>query len=172
MQKELLEILKARLDGCRKIALLGVGAELRGDDGAGMAVVHKLRELARKHPFVVLEFEAFEGSNAPENATCFINAFSPKQIVIVDAADMGLAVGATKEIPVEEISGADFSTHTLPMKVVTDYLTQTTGATITIIGMQPKALEFDTLLSDEMEAGVESFVSAFFSLLKDIDAKL
>ena len=172
MQKDLLETLKARLDGCGKIALLGVGAELRGDDGAGMAVVHKLRELTRKQPFIALEFEAFEGANAPENATCFINAFSPRQIVIIDAADIGLAVGAVREIPVGEISGTAFSTHTLPMKVVTDYLAQTTGATITIIGMQPKALEFDAPLSGEMEMGVENFVSVFFSLLKDIDAKL
>ncbi|NVN93071.1 MAG: hydrogenase 3 maturation endopeptidase HyCI [Desulfuromonadales bacterium] len=171
MHTQLVEILKTRLDGCRRLALLGVGSELRGDDAAGVLVVREMRELLANAPFDYLEFEGFEGANAPENVTGYIKAFGPDHILLVDAAEIGASIGECREIAIAEISETLFSTHTLPMKVVTDYLEQATGAVITVLGMQPGCVDFDAAPTPEIRAGVETFSHCLYELLREFDLK-
>jgi len=169
MQRKLAEILKTRLDGCRRLAVLGVGSELRGDDAAGVLVVRELRELVSESSFRHLEFEGFEGANAPENMTGFIKSFKPTHILLVDAADIGAAVGECQEIAVSEISEILFSTHTLPMKVITDYLEQSTGAVITILGIQPGCVDFDSAPTPEIKSGASKLSCCLYEVLKELD---
>lgn len=172
MPKPMMETLKTSLEGCRRVALLGIGSELCGDDAAGMLLVRELRKLVDKGPFHFLELECFEGANAPENMTGFINSYRPTHILVVDAAEMGLATGECREIPVSGISDITFSTHTLPLKVITDYLEQATGAVITVIGMQPGSLDFDAPPSREIRAGVDKLSIDLYALLREADENL
>jgi len=169
MQRQLVEMLKARLDGCRRLAVLGVGSELRGDDAAGVLLVRELRELVFREPFRYLEFEGFEGANAPENMTGFIKSFKPTHILLVDAAEIGVSVGECREISVAEISDVLFSTHTLPMKVVTDYLEQATGAVITVLGVQPGSVDFDSAPTIEIRDGIRKLSCSVHEVLKSYD---
>ncbi len=99
--RKVTETLKKCLDGCRRVAVLGVGSELRGDDAAGVLVVRDLRNLVSERPFSSLVFEGFEGANAPENMTGFITSFKPTHILVIDAAEIGASTGECREIPVD-----------------------------------------------------------------------
>ena len=153
-----MQILEKRLhkllEGCRRIAVLGIGSDLRSDDAAGVLLVRQLQAAVQAHPFQNLQFEAFEGANAPENATGFISAFKPTHILLVDAAEIGAPVGQFREICAEEILDICFSTHTLPLKIIIDYLKQATGAAVSVIGIQPGNLDFAGETTPEIEAGV------------------
>lgn len=163
--------LKNRLEGCQRLALLGIGSELRGDDGAGILAVRQLRSLVSRRPFTSVRFEGFEGGSAPENVTGFISAFKPTHIILVDAADIGAPAGTFREIPPAEIPDISFSTHTLPLSIVVNYLAGATGATITVIGIQPASLIFDTPLSSPVKRGVGHLSRLLHETISAVDTE-
>ncbi len=161
--------LKSRLEGCRRLALLGIGSELCADDGAGILLVRSLRSLICRQPFNSIVFEGFEGGNAPENATGFIAAFKPTHILMVDAAQIGAAVGEFREILPAEIPDTCFSTHTLPLKIIVDYLGRTTGAVVSVIGIQPGNLDFGNSPTPEVRQGVRRLMRLLHSVMDECD---
>jgi hydrogenase 3 maturation protease len=158
-----------RLEGCSRIALLGVGCELRGDDAAGLLLVRELAIMVRKRPFSRLQFEGFEGGNAPENATGFIKGFRPSHIIVADAADISLPPGEWREINPEDINGISFSTHTLPMGIITEYLQQATAAAISIIGIQPGNLDFGRPPTEALKRGVRGLSRQLYGIMRECD---
>jgi len=142
--------LKKRLPDSGRIALLGVGSELRGDDAAGLLVAEYLRKSSAKN-IKLKNLKVFFGSTAPENLTGEIKKFKPAFLVIVDSADMDRSPGAVKLISLDEIGGISFCTHQLPLKILTDYLVQSIGCEILIIGIQPGKIDFGAPLSKEVK---------------------
>ena len=132
--------LLATLRPARSIAVVGVGSDLRGDDVVGLLVVRALRTAlaSARHP----AFRLFEGGTAPENLTGEILRFRPSHILLADAADLGLKPGAVSLIEPEDAGGVSFSTHVLPLKILTDYLAQSFPCRIVIIGIQPGRIDF------------------------------
>lgn len=157
--------LKKILEGCSRIAVLGIGSELCADDAAGMLLVRELRSMVAAQPFESLAFEGFEGGNAPENTTGFISAFKPTHILLVDAAEIGASIGEYREIPAEEIPDVCFSTHTLPLKIIVDYLGKATGAIVSVIGIQPGNLDFGNQPTPEIQNGVKRLVHLLHEVL-------
>ncbi len=93
-----------------RFAILGIGNDLKGDDGVGWYVVDKLRE----------EFEKDENllivkTSVPENHVKEISDFAPRMLIIVDAADFKKSPGKIKSIKGYEISKSFVSTHTTPL---------------------------------------------------------
>jgi len=161
--------LRKLLEGCRRLAVLGIGTELRGDDAAGILLVRQLQAMVAAQPFGSLVFEGFEGGNAPENATGFISAFKPTHILLVDAAEIGAPAGECREIPGEEIPDVCFSTHTLPLKIIIDYLKQATGAVVAVIGIQPASLDFGRQPTSEIKDGVERLKHLLHRVMGEFD---
>ncbi len=151
--QRLIQGLKSRLKSARRIALLGVGSELRGDDAVGIMVADSLARSCRSR-----KFKAFLGHTAPENLTGEIRAFKPTHLVIVDAAEMGKKAGEAALIDLDNLSGITFSTHQLPIKVLADYLTKDVGCEISVIGVQPKQLKFDSPASKEIVSAARQLV--------------
>jgi hydrogenase 3 maturation protease len=86
--------LKAFLKGSTRVALLGVGSELCGDDAAGIMVARRLKSSCRKKSGIAVFF----GFSAPENLTGPIKKFAPERLIIVDAASFKSKPGAIKII--------------------------------------------------------------------------
>jgi len=141
------------------VVLLGIGSELRSDDGAGIRVAERVEAL--RLPGVT----ALAGGSAPENLTGEIRRLSPSLLIIVDAADMALPPGTVRLLEPAEIGGMAFSTHTLPLTVLADYLQKETGCSVLILGIQPRSLEFDGALSAEAASAVEEIVQALLTCL-------
>lgn len=144
--------LKASLEGWRRIAFLGIGSELRGDDAAGPKVLERLEAALAGGGDIAF----FHGGSAPENLTGAIRDFNPTHLVVIDAADLGMKPGSFRVIGAREIGGASFSTHSLPIPIILGYLRSTMKSREIVIGIQPGSLEFDSPVTAPVAAAVES----------------
>jgi len=162
--------LKTNLRNADRIAILGIGSDLRGDDAAGVLVA---RKLAHALSASRSRAAAFDGGTAPENLTGEIIRFirggaadSTGHIVLVDAADMKSKPGALRLLVPRQIRGMSFSTHQLPLNVLTDYLHQSLGCPITIIAVQPANTAFGDAICPAVTAAVTHVVSALRGAIK------
>ncbi len=149
---DLKELLKNKLTRARRIAVLGIGSEFRGDDAAGSLIAEKLskKKLSRKN----ITVGVFNGATAPENLTGEIKRFKPTHLIIIDAVDFKHKAGSIIVMDPQAIDGATFSTHTLPAKILSDYLSDATKCTTTIIGIQAKSLLFGSSMSKSVASSV------------------
>jgi len=156
--------LKSELVGAKKVAVLGVGSELRADDNAGMLAAQELENSSKdisKH----IQFQVFFGHTAPENLSGEIRKFEPGHVVIIDAADMEKKPGEISIFTPESAGGISFSTHKLPIKVLAQYLSQSFECRVIIIGIQPKTLDFGKDVSKEVKKAVGEVAHAIQEIL-------
>jgi hydrogenase 3 maturation protease len=169
--------LAARLKGAVRVAVLGVGSELRGDDIAGILVLESLKKAVTRPqssrrlnvgylPRRDVKLKTFEGSTAPENLTGEIKAFKPTHLIIVDTADIGEEPGAVLLLRADEVGrGISFSTHKIPPKMLIDYFTHSLKCEIVIIGIQPKSIGFGKKVSKPVIASSGSVASSILEAL-------
>jgi hydrogenase 3 maturation protease len=138
-----------RRAGGRPVVVLGVGAELRSDDAAGVRVAAELARMSL--PGV----RALDGGSAPENCTAEIRKLDPSHLIIVDSAHMGAPPGEVRLIEPADIGGASFGTHSLPLSVLVDYIQREIGCRVAVIGIQPVSLAFGEGMSPEVSAAVQ-----------------
>ena len=151
----------AQRPGGRRVVVLGVGSELRSDDAAGVRVC---AALART---LLSGVHTLDGGSAPENCTAAIRHLAPSHLIIVDAADLAQAPGTIRVIECADIGSAGFGTHALPLSVLADYLQKEVGCRVTVIGIQPKSLEFGLTMSAEVSAAVAETVHALRECLRE-----
>jgi len=138
-------LLEGRLEGATRLAILGVGSELRSDDIAGILVARRLKvALGGREEILVVE-----GGTAPENFTGEILRFEPSHLVVVDCAELGAPPGSLRLFPVQEMGGLSSSTHSLPLSIILDYMEARHPFEPLVIGIQPRGLAFDGRPSDE-----------------------
>lgn len=140
----------------QRVAILGMGNELDGDDAAGIMVVRRLQTLlaGRKDVLVI------DGGNAPESYTGKLRPFGADFVLLVDGADMGAAPGTVAWLDWEDTCGLSGSTHTLPLHVLARYLTMEFGCQVALMGIQIQHLNM-TLgdpLSPPVAAAVDEVV--------------
>ncbi len=160
-------LLKKKLHNARRVSVLGVGSTLRGDDAAGMLIADEIesyRKKTKKGKVVQVLF----GETAPENFTGNIRRFNPTHLIIVDCAEVKKKPGSVFLLDVENITGITFSTHSLPLKIMTDYLLKDMTCEIIIIGIQPKSLQFNTPCSAQIKKSVKDVSSALKEVLNKI----
>ena len=155
-------LLKTRLKGPGKIALLAVGSELRGDDAAGLMVAAAVAKKTSSR-----RLKIFLGATAPENLTGEIRAFGPKHIIIVDTAEMKEPPGTVLLLKPEDLSkDITFSTHKMPAEVLIEYFIKSLGSSITFIGIQPATLKFGAKASADVRRSANEVASAIVSSLE------
>ncbi len=120
--------------------LMGIGNELRRDDGVGMYVARKFREEG---------WQTLECATVPENFTGIVRRARPELLLIVDAADMGLEPGVVRIIPPEKIRDVGIGTHQISIEHLIRFLQDDAGK-IVFIGIQPA----DTGDGEGISAGV------------------
>ena len=145
MQKTLINVrknLRERFRKAERTAILGVGSELMGDDGAGMLAAQKIHERLNKL-FTDKRAKVFFGATTPENLTGEIRNYNPTHVIIIDSADLGEKLGSITLLSPEQENCASCSTHRLPLKLLTNYLHNSLRCESTIIAIQPEMLGFD-----------------------------
>lgn len=163
---DLTKFLKNRLTGARRVAVLGIGSELRSDDVAGVLAAGEIERLlarSRKKGRV----KVFLGSTAPENLTGEIKAFKPGHIIIIDTIEMDEKPGTVMAVPTSEVaSGVTFSTHKMPAKILADYFIKSLKCGITMVGIQPANLEFGDSVSPAVRKAAKYVAGTIFSAAK------
>ena len=161
------QILKNKLRGAKKIAILGIGSDLRADDAAGvLAMESAAKRLKRSGK--ARNVRAFNGATAPENLTGVIKRFAPGRIIIIDAAEMGQKPGTILVADPADVGGATFSTHTMPAKILAEYFLKSFKCVIIIIGIQPKSVAFGGKVCREVKAAVRIVSDAIVDALKKV----
>jgi hydrogenase 3 maturation protease len=138
-----------------RVAVVGVGQRLRGDDGAGSAVARRLAALAGPALRVV------DAGHAPENCLGPIVRFGPDAILFIDAARGGLAPGELTWLRPDEADGRGGSTHTLSLEMLASYLSAETGAAVHVLGIEPGEMAFGEGLSPVVEEAVTQAAGTF-----------
>jgi len=164
--KKLAAVLKQKLENAGKVAVLGVGSELRGDDVAGIIAAQQIKKISSKKK-LLLPIKVFIGSTAPENLTGEIKKFKPSHLIIIDSADMNVPPGQVSIITPDEIGGTSFCTHSLPLNVIIDYLQQSCrNLKVITIGIQPKNLSVGRPISKEVDSAAQELAVIIINLFK------
>jgi hydrogenase 3 maturation protease len=94
----------------------------------------------------------------PEAFTGPLRRFQPQQVILVDAAIMGLPPGGRRWLDWRETNNYSASTHSLPLHLLADYLESELGCEVLLLGVQPGQNALDTPLSPPVAAAVEAAV--------------
>ncbi len=158
-------MLKKKLDDfltdCRRLLVLTVGNELRGDDGLGPYLASLLRE-----PLTGMGHVLIDAGTVPENFTGSIRKEKPSHILIVDAVQMEAEPGTSGFIERERISEYSISTHAMPLSFLVKYLEEQGDYRIALIGIRPENLEFGRGLSPRIEGAVHELASLILKALE------
>ncbi len=175
-----LDVLKQKLENARRVAVLGVGSELRGDDIAGLLAAYKIEKaiggktallhstLSDKSGLAAgkAEVRVFIGETAPENLTGEIKKFQPTHLIIIDAAEFNKEPGHIEIMEPATIGGTSFCTHSLPLKIIIGYLLESFKFEAIIIGIQPNTLTFGAQPTKEVVTAAKYIAKAITKLLK------
>jgi hydrogenase 3 maturation protease len=141
-----------------KIALMGIGNNLRSDDAAGILVARALIESGLigdlKHVLVM------DAGHAPENRTAELRRFAPDVVLLIDAAEMGETPGTIRWIQMEDLDGMSASTHSMPLSMLANYLTLELHCEVALLGIQPGSNDFGETVSAEVLQATDEIVKA------------
>lgn len=152
-------------DHLPRVAVLGIGHELNGDDAAGLMVARALSvRLGHQDRLCVIDAGA-----APENQTGTVRAFRPDVVLLVDAAQMDDIPGTVRWIAWQDTTGIGASSHTLPPYMLAKFLVGELGCEVALLGLQPAQNLFDTPLSTPVAAAVEQVVGLLAEELSNSD---
>ena len=134
-----------------KIILLGIGNELKKDDGIGNVIAREFKETEKA------DFISIPAETVPENFTSVIRKEEPDVLVIVDAAQMGLLPGEFRVLSKKRLDSEGFGTHGMPLSHLVSYL-EDYASNIYFIGIQPKSVDMGDEISPEVEKGKKALI--------------
>ncbi len=134
--------------------MLAVGNSMMGDDGAGPM----LFDLMEANPIV--GWQAINGGSSPESVSHQVRALKPQRLLIVDAADIGLAPGEIRIIDPDDIAEMFImSTHNLPLNFLIDQLKEDIEEII-FLGIQPDLVGFYMPMNEKVISAVQQVYAA------------
>jgi len=142
------------------VAIVCVGNDMCGDDGAGVAVARQLIETV---PWTV-----YDCRNAPENFLGKIVRARPESVVLVDALHFGAEPGAVRLLDADELTGRGPSTHGPTPLALLDALGMMHLCRRVVLGIQPARTQLGTALSEPVAQAVEVVVGAFRLLAQSL----
>jgi len=155
----LLNNLESFLQKSTRVVIIGMGNELRGDDGVGVEVVRRLKRFENKRLFV------FEGGMTPEVFIAPACKKQPSHLLIVDAAELQMEPGSWRLLSGNELDAGLFTTHAIPATEVSAEIQRRCGSQVAFLGIQPKTRDVALQLSPECTAAVRDIVSTLQRLL-------
>ena len=138
--------MKSRIQG--KVAIVGIGNIIRGDDGLGPKLIGMLRNEK-------IDAALFDCGTAPENYILPILSTSAGTIIFVDAADFKSAPGEIRIVDADKITNVSFSTHSPSPRLFIDLLrTGKDDLNIFFLSIQPRATTLGESLSEEVRSSL------------------
>jgi hydrogenase 3 maturation protease len=148
-------------DRAARLAVLGIGHELYGDDAVGVWLAGRLQAMMPASG----SFLAIQGGSAPENFTGSLRRFEPDLVLFVDAALMDMQPGKTGWLSWQDTTGFSASTHTLPLHILASYLTAELNCEVALLGIQPGQNQVGAPLSPEIQEAAESVARSIIEIL-------
>jgi hydrogenase 3 maturation protease len=152
--------LKDFISGAKRLAILGIGNELRTDDGLGPFIVDNI---SLRHPCLLIE----NVGSVPEAFARPLTEFGAERIILVDAADMQKPPGHLELITKDRITGIALSTHSMPLSFLMMHLEQETGGHTILLGVQPQNIQFGEGMTPEIQDVAEKLIRTLEHLLSE-----
>jgi len=146
-----------RLKG--KTLLIGVGNSLRGDDGAGPAVIALLEGKVNAG--------LLDAGETPESYLGRIQDAGADVIVLIDAANFGAAPGDLAILEPEDIAHCALSTHQMPLDLFFRFIKGDGGADVFALGIQPAQIGFGESMSPAVADSVHALAEVLQELLQE-----
>lgn len=142
----------------RRVVVMGVGNELRGDDGFGVVLAERLEGRVPQRIFVTFDL--------PEDYAVKVADLRPEIVLVLDAADFGGEPGEARLIRAQDIPPTPGVTHRPSLEMLARFLELDAGAQTWVLGVQP---QMDRVgLGDEMGVPVARALGALESLLLEV----
>ena len=136
-----------------RMAIVCVGNELRGDDGAGPAVAQLL--------LGTVPWDVYDTRTAPENFMAKIIRGRPDCIVVVDAMHLGAEPGAFRLMPIEDLTGQGPGTHGPAPLALMHLLQEQLSCSCVVLGIQPADTRFGAPIGQPVRRTVDLIARAF-----------
>lgn len=153
--EDLVEFLKAY----KKLVIMGIGNDIRGDDGIGPYIVENIKHLESSNVSIL------NATTVPENFTGKIRKIDPTHIIIVDAVIMNEGPGKIKIVKKEEVAGVSISTHSMSLSYLVNYLELEKPYNILFIGIEPESMELGQGLSPLVKSSSDEIINIFTEIL-------
>jgi hydrogenase maturation protease len=148
-----------------RVAVMGIGNRLWGDDGAGPELLKRLKEeWEMRKARLNLEGQRFfiDAGEFPEDWFIRTVDLKPDVILVIDAIDLQAEPGSIAILESEALPEAFCcSTHRLPLRSLL-HLWEESGSKTLVLAIQPKDLVLREGLSPEVKVSVD-FLAQFFS---------
>ncbi len=143
----------------RRLAIVCLGNELRGDDGVGYHVYRLLKRRGAER--------VFYAATAPESYVFLLVELGVDAVVFVDAVSAGLEPGSLVFARVKDAvkDASSLSTHFVPLDFVARLLEEH-GIETFILGIQVGKIEWGAELSPEVREAAEKVAELLFTLLE------
>ena len=148
------------LSDCEKLIVLGVGNELKCDDGVGPFIIKRLKDENIENENLIF----IDSQTVPENFTGKIRKENPTHLIIVDACLMGLEPGDMKIVDKYDFVNIGISTHSMSLSYFVRYLEKDSKLNILFVGIEPETMDW----ADRPTLKVEKAADDFINILKGI----
>lgn len=155
--------LKTTLTTYSRVALIGVGSELYGDDAAGVYVIRQLQQQITCTNCLLVD-----AGSAPESSLGVLRKYRPEIVILIDAALMKQSPGTVKWLNPDQTDGLSASTHTLPLSALTHYLVSEYGCTVILLGIQPMENCLAAPLSPQVQQAVDCIADFTGEVLRSL----
>lgn len=154
------KVLTDWLSGAEKVVVAGIGNPFRRDDFVGVEIVRNLHNKVSKSVYLIT------AETIPESYMQQIINFKPTHILLIDAGIINKIPGTSLlAYPKQLVRKTSISTHTLPLRIFCDYLTQTTTAKIALLIIQPQDTSFGERLTPTLKQTAINLTNLLLSLL-------
>jgi hydrogenase 3 maturation protease len=134
-----------------RVLIAGVGNPMRGDDGAGPAVIDKIRDR--------VGVPCIDCGVAPENYLGKILHVKPDTLLFIDIVHFHGSTGEVRLFSDADIGSGDLATHGLSLTVSCEYLKANMPVRIFVLGIEPGNTGLDTPMSAPVSRAVQDIAS-------------
>jgi len=139
-----------------RTAIVCVGSEICGDDGAGVEIA---RRLEGKVPW-----DLYNTQGVPESFLMKIVRREPDALVLIDALDFAAKPGAVELFGTDRIGGQGPSTHGPAPLAFLEIMNMMRPCRCAVLGIQPKQTEIGQEISKPVKDAIDLVVAAFEAL--------
>ncbi len=148
------------LSGATKVVVAGIGNAIRFDDYVGVKIVEDLQGKVSRNVHLI------ECETVPESFMDEIIEVKPTHVLLIDAALIGLKPGDVRLFDVEKLENLpSISTHTLPLRIFCEYITQLAKTKIALLLVEPKNTDFGEGLSPEVANSATRILQTLLKVL-------
>lgn len=176
------------LEDASSLIILGIGNDIRGDDGVGPYIINRIinlkEDVSNNNISNNVDMDAaiennksndfsknmeenihlINGGTVPENFTGLIKKINPSHIIIIDASIMNKKPGQIEIYLKENISNVSISTHSMSLSYMVKYLELENQFELIFIGIEPKIMDLSLELSDIVKSSADDLIHIFESL--------